>query len=513
MARIELNLDLNRVEGDLEIRLTVEEGVVVEARTVGTMYRGLEQILIGRAARDALVITPRVCGICSTSHLYAAVLALEQAWGLHPPANATRVRNLCLGAEGLQSDLRHSFLFFAPDFCQPCYAQQPEYARIMAEFEPFQGRIYLETLAATRRIVRIVAEFGGQWPHSSFMVPGGVTMGPDIRRLLACGAELDATRRWLEQSVLGGDMEAWLALPDAQAFHAWLEQAGPADAALALMNRFARGLQLHQRGAGSGHMLSYGAGYDPEAMARGERITRMAGGFLNGDTGEIQALDQSLINEHVRHSWYQPYDGGRHPWQGETVPDYRPDSDRYSWSKAPRYGERVVQTGPLAELLLGGDALMKSLYREEGGSAWLRQLARLRRVAHSLLQGRAMLDEMALHLDEPHFEVSATSAASIDPDGDGYGLVMAARGALGHWIKVREGVIEKYQIVTPTAWNASPRDSQGQPGHWEQSLVGLKVGEGEDTTEIGHIIRSHDPCLVCTVHMMSSDQRLRFSPF
>lgn len=513
MARIELNLDLNRVEGDLEIRLTVEDGVVVEARTVGTLYRGLEQILIGRAPRDALVITPRVCGICSTSHLYAAVLALEQAWGLHPPANATRVRNLCLGAESLQSDLRQSFLFFAPDFCQPGYAQQPEYARILAEFEPFQGRIYRETLAVSRRIVRIVAEFGGQWPHSSFMLPGGVTMGPDMRRLLACRAELDAARQWLEQSVLGGDMEAWLALPDAAALQGWLEQGQAADAALALLNRFARGLQLHQRGAGSGHMLSYGAGYEAEAMARGERITRLAGGFLDGDSGQVQALDQGLINEHVRHSWYLPYAGGRHPWEGETVPDYRPDSDRYSWAKAPRYGDKVVQTGPLAELLLGGDALMQSLYREEGGSAWLRQLARLRRVAHGLLQARAMLDEMALHLGEAHFEAAPTAPAASDPDGDGYGLVMAARGALGHWVKLRDGVIEKYQIVTPTAWNASPRDSQGQPGHWEQSLVGLQLGDAEDTTEIGHIIRSHDPCLVCTVHMMAGDKRLRFSPF
>ena len=69
MARIELNVDLNRVEGDLSIQVTLEDGVVVAARTAGTMYRGFEQILLGRTPRDAMVITPRVCGICGTAHL------------------------------------------------------------------------------------------------------------------------------------------------------------------------------------------------------------------------------------------------------------------------------------------------------------------------------------------------------------------------------------------------------------------------------------------------------------
>lgn len=500
MARIELNVDLNRVEGDLTLQVTLQDGVVAEARTAGTMYRGFEQILLGRSPRDAMVITPRVCGICGTAHLLSAVLALEQIWGTTVPPNASRIRNLCLLAEGLQNDLRQTFLFFTPDFCHERYAAHPLYADMVQAFEPFKGEVYRQTLAMTRRVVEIVAHFGGQWPHSSYMLPGGVVTPADTRRLVASRAVLDELARWYEQRVIGAPLDDWLALDSADAFFGWLERPGPAQAALGLMTRFLRSQGLHRLGIGTPHMLSFGVGCDPEhwgtsPTAREAHLVRS--GFLDGDSGTILPLDTSLITEHVRHSWFRPYEGGRHPFEGETVPDYQPETDRYSWAKAPRYGNRVVQTGPLAELLIGGDTLLADLMAREGAGAWLRQFARVRRVAWELRHARRMLDELGAHLGEPHF---LSPAPSSEVDGQGCGLVMAARGALGHWVRLRDGVVEKYQIITPTAWNASPRDSAGVPGHWESSLVGLQVQDPDDPIEIGHVIRSHDPCLVCTVH-------------
>jgi Ni,Fe-hydrogenase I large subunit len=220
MARVDVHINLNPVEGDLEIALALEEGVVVEARTVGTLYRGFEQIMVGRTPRDAAVITPRVCGICGTAHLYSAVLALEHIWQTHVPANATRIRNLCLMAEGIQNDLRQTFLFFTPDFCNPRYRHQPWSGELMAAFEPFRGASYRETLVATRRVVEIVAHFGGQWPHSSYMLPGGVTTSADLRRILACRAVLDDVQRWYEQRVIGASLDDWLALDRADAYFA-----------------------------------------------------------------------------------------------------------------------------------------------------------------------------------------------------------------------------------------------------------------------------------------------------
>lgn len=505
MARVELSIDLNRVEGDLEIGVTLEDGVVVDARTIGTLYRGFEQILVGRAPRDAMVITPRVCGICGTAHLYAAVLALEHAWNLPVPANATRIRNLCLMAEGIQNDLRQTFLFFAPDFCNPRYQDHPLFADLMAAFEPFKGSLHRETLRVTRQVVEIVAHFGGQWPHSSYMLPGGVVTPPDERRVLACRAVLDEVRAWYERRIIGAPLDEWLALDQASALFDWLDAPERAVSALGLMTRFARSLDMHRLGAGTPHMISFGSWCDPQHP--GSHL--LPAGFYDGDTGETQSLDQALVNEHVRHSWFRPYAGGLHPWEGETVPDFQPGSDRYTWAKAPRYGDRVVQTGPLAELLIAGDPLITSLHAAEGGNAWLRQFARVRRAGVELLRARRMLDELAVDLDAPHYLPPPPGA---ERDGQGYGLIMAARGALGHWVKIKDGVVEKYQIVTPTAWNASPRDSSGEMGHWERSLLGVKVSDPDDPVEIGHLIRSHDPCLVCTVHMLGSGKKLRFAP-
>ncbi|MBU1665066.1 MAG: nickel-dependent hydrogenase large subunit [Gammaproteobacteria bacterium] len=505
MARVELSIDLNRVEGDLEIGVTLEDGVVVDARTIGTLYRGFEQILVGRAPRDAMVITPRVCGICGTAHLYAAVLALEQAWNLPVPANATRIRNLCLMAEGIQNDLRQTFLFFAPDFCNPRYGEHPLFIDLMAAFEPFKGELHRETLRVTRRGVEIVAHFGGQWPHSSYMLPGGVVTPPDERRVLACRAVLDEVRAWYERRILGAPLDEWLALDQASALFDWLDAPERAAGALGLMTRFARSLDMHRLGAGTPHMISFGSWCDPQSPG----LHLLPAGFYDGDTGETQPLDQALVNEHVRHSWFRPYAGGLHPFEGETVPDFQPGGDRYTWAKAPRYGDRVVQTGPLAELLIAGDPLITSLHAAEGGNAWLRQFARVRRAGVELVRARQMLDELAANLDAPHYLAPPPGS---ERDGQGYGMVMAARGALGHWVKIKEGVVERYQIVTPTAWNASPRDSSGEMGHWERSLLGVKVSDPDDPVEIGHLIRSHDPCLVCTVHMLGSGRKLRFAP-
>lgn len=504
MVRKTLDVDLNRVEGDLEFQLDLEDGVVVDARCIGTLYRGFEQILIGRAPRDALVITPRVCGICGTAHLYAGVLALEQLGAIVPPPHAVLIRNLCLMAEIVQSDLRQTFLFFTPDLCHPRYSQLPLAGAADTAFAAMKGEAVRECLDISRKLVGIVALFGGQWPHSSYMLPGGVTLPASVRRLLDCGDILDHASRWFEQRVLGGDLDNWLALDSADAFMGWLDQAS---GHLALFCRLSREIGLHRTGRGTEHMISYGLACRPHATPGGAPDTLLKSGFRHGDSGQVAALDHLSVNEHVRHSWYLPYPGGRHPWQGETIPDHQLGGDRYTWSKAPRYGDQVAQTGPLAELLIDGDAMICSLYQREGDSTWLRQFARLRRAARLLHMLRQTLGQLQTELAQPHF---------IDPDikqwpdGESYGLLEAARGALGHWLKVKDGAIAKYQIVTPTAWNASPKDSQGRHGHWEQSVIGLRLQDEHDPIEIGHIVRSHDPCLVCTVHFIDAGHKVRY---
>jgi hydrogenase large subunit len=508
MTRRTVNIDLNRVEGDLEFQLELEGNTVIDARCIGTLYRGFEQIMVGREPKDSLVITPRVCGICGTAHLYAAVQALEQLAHVPVTEHAALIRNLCLLAENTQSDLRQSFLFFMPDLCNARYAGLQQADALQRAFAPLQGSVVRGALEASRQLTGIVAQFGGQWPHSSYMLPGGVTTPATPRRLLACRDLVEKTIAWVEKDLLADTLDNWLAIPDAATLWQWLAVPACADSAMGLFIRTSRQIGLHQLGKGSTQMLSYGAS---QTDAETRQLRSLAGVYL-GQHNEIQPLDQRKINEHVRYSWFLDYPGGKHPWQGETIPHYQStpagqETGKYTWTKAPRYGTAVMQTGPLAERLVDGDALLTDLFRQEGDNTWLRQFARLHRACHSLLMMREILRQLPQKMDQAHL---IDPEITHWPDGESYGLVQAARGALGHWLRVRDGKIEKYQIVTPTSWNASPRDSEGQHGHWEQSVIGVTLQDPDDPLEIGHIVRSHDPCLVCTVHFAQTRRKIRF---
>jgi hydrogenase large subunit len=494
-----IRMDLNRVEGDMEVRLELDGHTVTDAWCVGTMFRGFEQILVGRDPGDALVIAPRICGICSTSQLYAAASALETAYGAPIAPNGTRIRNLCLMAESVMSDARHTFLMFTPDFCNPAYRDHPLYPRMLELFEPpFKGRLAAETVEHTKRILAIVIAFGGQWPHSTYMMPGGVTCTLDASKLDECAAAIDAYTEWYERAVLGCTCEEWLALESAEDFERWLER--HPDSAVGVFTRFGRSIGLHELARGTPHLLSAGCYYDPERWQPpfDERPCLQPGGFYDGEHGTIEPFSHHAVAEHLRYSKFADPGTARHPWDSDTIPDDTP-GEAYSYAKATRYKDHVVQLGPLADAVVAGDALIASLFEADGATTWLRQFVRLHRPVATLGAMRQTVSALRAHLDEPTFVRFDPS-----PDGDGFGAINAARGSLGHWVKVRDGKIANYQIVTPTAWNGSPRDGAGRRGHWEESFVGMEISDLDNPVELFHVVRSHDACLVCTVHVTTS---------
>lgn len=507
--RIIRDIPLNRVEGDLEIRVELENNRVVDAWSSGTMFRGFENIMKGRGALDGLVITPRICGICSTTHLMAAAHALDQIAGVAVPANALRLRNVALMTEHVQSDVRQSLLMFMPDFASPAHAGQPLHAEAVARYASLAGTRCIDAVRQTKMLLELFALLGGQWPHSSFMVPGGVTYIPAQAELNQCLHILRHFRAWYERSVIGCSLERWQAIGSAADLDAWLgEDAAHRDSDAGFLLRFARAAGLHELGRGHGHFLSYGSLDIPA----GSRVVAPDGGaqlvpsgfVAREELGRGGAFDQQHIAEHVAASWYADYPGGRHPFNGETVPTATgADGRKYSWSKAPRYAGQPGETGPLAERIVAADPLFLDLCRRDGVNLLARQLARLTRPATLLAAMESWLGEMVAQPDQPYY-VPVQELR----DGSGFGLVQAARGALGHWVELKEGKVARYQIITPTAWNGSPRDDMGVRGPWEEALVGTPIANIDNPVEAGHVIRSFDPCLVCTVHVVGAGRTL-----
>lgn len=502
--RIIRDLPLNRVEGDLEIRVEIENGHIVDAWSSGTMFRGFENLLVGRGALDGLVITPRVCGICSTTHLTAAARALDAIAGVRVPDNAIRLRNVALMVEHCQSDVRQSVLMFLPDCANPAYANHPLYAEAVARYASLAGARCIDVVRQTKTVLEILAILGGQWPHSSFMVPGGVTYLPSLAELNQCRHILRRYRSWYEKTVLGCPLERWQAVDSAASLDAWLiERAAHRESDVGFLLRFATAAGFAELGRGHGSFLSYGSldlPGDSAIVASSEgRDQLVAAGFVGHD-GRTQVFDQTNIAEHVATSWYADYEGGCHPSQGKTVP-YATGADgrKYSWSKAPRYAGLPAETGPLAERIVAGDPLFLDLLRRHGANLVVRQLARLTRPATLFGAMDVWLAEMAARPDLPYYQPVPALR-----EGTGFGLLQAARGALGHWLELRDGKIARYQIVTPTAWNGSPRDGAGTRGPWEEALIGTPIADAGNPVEAGHVIRSFDPCLVCTVHTVGA---------
>lgn len=499
-----INIPLNRAEGDLEIRVELEGGVISEAWSSGTMYRGFESMMNGRAARDGLVITPRVCGICSITHLSAAVEALDAITGIAPPDNARRLRNLALMVETIQSDVRQAILMFMVDFANhSAYHNHPLVEEALNRYSPLSGESATQVIRETKRLLQIVAIIGGQWPHTSFMVPGGVTSIPQVSKIQQCRVIAERFRSWYERRILGCSVDRWLAIKSIADLDQWLdENPSHQESEVGFFLRFSRHANLDSIGRGPNRFISYGNFILPEdSEVIGIRGRLTGAGFSDGT--KVSPFYADKITEDVSHSWFTQSGGPVHPFDGMTKPYASGQSGKvYSWVKAPRYAGEVVETGPLAEMIVDGNPLFVDMVNIGGPSVLVRQLARLVRPAYLLAPMATWLNELMVRKEDSFYRPVGEIA-----DGQGAGLIQAARGALGHWVEVENNKITQYQIITPTSWNGSPRDETGARGAWEEALIGTPVKDCSNPVEAGHVVRSFDPCLVCAVHCVTKGQR------
>ncbi len=457
---------VSRIEGHMKVEVAIEKVqgqlTVVDAWSTGTAFRGIEAILVNRHPWDAVPITQRICGVCPVSHGLAATLAIEQATGVVPPDAARILRNLVLGANYLQSHILHFYQLAVLDFVagpgmppwQPAWTS--DLRLDPATTSTLVGH-YVQALAMRRKAHEMGAVFGGRLPHPPTYVPGGFTARPSVARKTTFNSYLAELVAWIQN----------VYIPD-------VELLGTVYG------------DFFTIGRGTGNLLAYGA-FDLDAAGATKLLAR---GRVEAGANAVQSVDPSAITESTAHSWYSPATDNLPPAVGSTIAEC-PRPGAYSWLKAPRYNQQPYETGPLARMWVNGD------YRR-GISVLDRHLAR----AYEALKIAQAIQGWIAALPD-----SATTYSQNMPPtaGTGVGLTEASRGALGHWLTIANGVIARFQVITPTCWNAAPRDGAGVRGPIEQALLGTPVVDVNQPIEVLRVIHSYDPCLSCAVHVLDGD--------
>ena len=494
---------VTRIEGHLKIEVTVDGGKVKEARTTGTLFRGFEIILKGRHPLDAPRLTQRVCGVCPTAHATASSMALDGALGIKEiPDNGRIIRNLILGSNYLQSHILHFYHLTALDYID--VAQVADYSgddRVLlsvkdfisrGELAPFVPRYegdyrlgkeitlrlvanYAKALEMRNKAHQLLTVFGGKMPHNVGTMPGGVISELTPDKIAGFLWRLNEIRDFINGSYI----------PDA------------IEVAKAYKDNF-------KIGKGCGRYLSYG-GFSLDSK-NSEMLFKKG---VIGDGSKPRDVDTAKIREDITSSWYEGADG-IDPYEAETKPSSA-KKEAYSFLKSPRYGGEVFEVGPLSRMLVlytSGDKVAKELVdgaAKEIGIGIEDLKSSLGRHAARALETKLVADAMAEWILQVQPGKPLIAEYEIPESGKGEGLTEAPRGSLGHWVSIEGKKIKNYQLIVPTTWNASPRDSKGQPGPMEQALADIEVKDEKNPFELVRIVRSFDPCLACSVHIITPE--------
>ncbi|MDM7920690.1 MAG: nickel-dependent hydrogenase large subunit [Pyrinomonadaceae bacterium] len=560
MARVVVD-PVTRIEGHLRIEAVIEGGKITDAYSSGTMVRGFEKILKGRDPRDAWAFVERACGVCTTVHALASVRAVEDALKIAVPKNAELVRNIMFCAQYVHDHVVHFYHLHALDWVDVVSALSAdpnatsELAKSLSNwpktspgyFSDLQKRLksfvdsgqlgifangywghpafklpkevnllgvahYLEALEWQKEIVKIHAIFGGKNPHPNYLV-GGVPCSFNLEEVNAINTEkLNLVGKLIKQAQ---DMVNMVYIPDLLAIAGFYKDWG---AIGGLKNYLAYG-DLPTKGYAYPEYFKF-----PRGAILDRDLTRVY---------DVNGRDENEIKEYIAHSWYQYSVGdgqGLHPWKGETEFNFtgpKPPYEqlnvdgKYSWLKTPRWKDNPMEVGPLARLLVGygrgnqeikevvDGALSKLQVPVEALFSTLGRTAA--RGLETILVARWMkefYDELINNLKNGElstFNRERWEPATWDAEMEGVGLSEAPRGALAHWIRIKDSKIDNYQLVVPSTWNASPRDPNGKRSAYEEALIGTPVAKDDEPLEIIRTIHSFDPCLACAVHLYDPD--------
>jgi len=472
---------VTRIEGHLALEAVIDDGVVKEARSAGTLFRGFEIILQGRDPRDANRLTQRICGVCPTAHATASALCIDEAFGLTDkiPDNARLMRALILGSNFLQSHILHFYHLAALDYVDAVSAVGdlapfvPRYEgdyRVSGQANVELVNHYLKALDIRRKCQEMLSIFGGKMPHNVGIVPGGVTEKPTEDKITNFLWRLNEIRDFVDNSYIPDVITVAKAYSD-----------------------------YFEIGRGCKRLLAYG-GFD---LPAGKLFKA---GVISPEL-QLEPFAKENITEDVKHSWYTDSASGKNPAQGKTEPELK-KKGAYSFLKSPRYGGKVCELGPLAQMVsnyVQADARTKQLVDSllgQVGADVDALFSVLGRHAARALEAKLVADSMVGWLQQLKPDEPVIVQAEVPDQAEGAGLTEAPRGSVGHWISIKDKKIERYQVITPTAWNASPKDDKEQPGAVEQAMIGTKVKDKDNPFELVRIVRAFDPCLACSVHLL-----------
>ncbi|MGI9190435.1 MAG: nickel-dependent hydrogenase large subunit [Longimicrobiaceae bacterium] len=546
---------VTRVAGALAFHTVcdLDEGRVLEARSMATLFRGYEIIAMGRDPRDAIYITSRACGVCGGVHSVASAMATEMAFGLTPPPLGIVIRNIALALEFLYDHPLHLFLLAGPDYSEQIVKQtNPEYweraqswkcehadahgfatmADLMRAMNPLSGTLYLKALHMTRVTREAYVLICGKYPHPQTIVPGGMSSTIDLTVMNEIYQRL---RQFFDYSkeVVG----------------IWED-----------ITRFFYEMDPRQRAVGErtktmvdtgifDHHEAYDARYE-NAGEWGKRRWLTPGIIMDGEliTTDLHQINMG-IEEFVEHSFYEDWSSTRwesdpvgnplsryHPWNQQTKPKPTGQNwkEKYSWAKSPRWDRRAVEAGCYARLWntavaqempennylhSTGHSLRMILPRgsqpekevewkvPERWNAFERNLGRAYCIPETALIAMAQWEIGMQLLKSGETRVSTPFEVPKTGTRIGVGFWGAGRGWLTHHLELEKGVIANYQILTPSTWNASPQDPWDNPGPYEEAVLNTPIIEdfaSKDSfrgIDILRGIRSFDPCMPCTTHV------------